>query len=321
VLDFDGVVICAVEPARAAAPLLKLEEPRHAWADRRMTASSCTPIHPISVIRTACPLHFPMVPYGRLGMAGEGSAACWRLKTPPFALVDAPILPDDPVFGLVRMAVDGPAPSLRVQRVVHCAKDPCTGDLPVIIAPPLNAGGERGTQRALFRVLVAGDGLVHWGPLSSASGVTGSDEGFAPMQTSSAIATRLGFPHGMLSDVQAKKIAARFVVRCLPRMGAPRFTGLQSEPHGAEPCRGELLTAFHDGVVLVEDHEVIRGDSHVGRWPVAAATPWESLGDGRLHTVERAMRPQGRYRAAWPRPGLGRKQGALVEHPSFAPRP
>ena len=64
-----------------------------------------------------------------------------------------------------------------------CALD----DVTVIVAPPTDAGVERGNQPVLRRVFMAGNGLVHRGSLSHDGGATGGDAGFEAVQTSSAV--------------------------------------------------------------------------------------------------------------------------------------
>ena len=164
----------------------------------------------------------------------------------------------------------------------------------VIVAPPANARVERVNQLALGRVIVAANGLAQLGALVHDRGATGRDDGFEPMQAASAISTRLGFPHGVMPDVKAEKVEARWAVDRLKGVGDPRFTGLQGEAHRAEPLRDEVLAAFHDGAILMQDHEVIRVDDHIGWRPIAAATPWKRLGDGRLQTVKRDIVNNGR---------------------------
>jgi hypothetical protein len=60
---------------------------------------------------------------------------------------------------------------------------------------------ERVNELVLGRVFMADQGLAQLGALSHDGRATGCDARFEPMQAASAIATRLGFPDGILSDV------------------------------------------------------------------------------------------------------------------------
>jgi hypothetical protein len=148
-------------------------------------------------------------------VGGEGASSRRRLEAPPVAIVDPPVFPHDPVFGLLRMTAKGPGAQLHIQRVIQAAKDLCTGDMTVIVAPPANAGVERVNEPVLDRVVMAANGLTQLGALIHDRGATGRDDGFEPMQATLAISTRLGFPHGVMPDVKAEKVEAWGVVNRL----------------------------------------------------------------------------------------------------------
>ena len=76
-------------------------------------------------------------------------------------------------------------------------------------------------------------------------------------------------------------------------MRDPRLTRLQFEAQGAEPLGDEVLTVLYNGAVVMEDHEVIRVDHHIGGWSVLTTPRWESLRDGRLEAMEGNVGQQG----------------------------
>src|SRR5262245_47918710 len=107
-IDFERILLRAVQPTRAAASLLRAEVSRDARADGGMPSQACAPIHPIALIRTPGGLDFPMAADGRVGGQREGASFQWWLEAPAFPLVDPPVCAQDPVFGLLWMAGHGP---------------------------------------------------------------------------------------------------------------------------------------------------------------------------------------------------------------------
>ena len=93
-------------------------------------------------------------------MVGEGTSSRRRLEAPSLTVIDPPVLPHDPVFGLLRMTAKSPGAQLHVERVIQDTKDLCTGDMTVIIAPPANARVERVNEPVLGRVVVAANDLA-----------------------------------------------------------------------------------------------------------------------------------------------------------------
>ncbi len=122
------------------------------------------------------------------------------------------------------------------------------------------------------------------GPLSQNARATRRDEGFETQSMASAIFTRACVPDRVVSDVKTEESEARLAFARLERVGNPRFTGLQGEAHGAQPLRNELLTLLHDAVILMQNHQVISINHHLGRLVLAPSR--EGLGDGRFETVE-----------------------------------
>jgi hypothetical protein len=320
-IDCNGVGISARQSTSAAASSWGFEAPCPAWTAGRMPSSSCPPLPPISVRRTPRPVHLHLRSKRGLRVAPEGVSWRGRLDTPSLALVHPPVLPPAPAFGRVRMAVHGPGASRPRPRVVPGAQDLCPRDVTVSVAPPAHAGGERVHPPVLRRVCLAGHGLMSRGALAQDSGATRGDAGFEPVPTSSALATRRGFPHGVVAAVHAEQVEARGVVGGLPRVREPRVAGLQSATHGAEPCRDQWLAPCHDGAISGQDPQVLGVHDHVGRLHVAAAAAWACRGAGRCQAVEGDVGQPGRPRTALPGPGCGRQEGALIEDPGVAPGP
>jgi hypothetical protein len=157
-VDVYGVALQEIQTARVTFAPWLLQEPGHAWGRFRMAASACTPISPVPSIRTAGAVHFPMALMWRVGLADQASPIVGRRAGPALSVVSTPVLAHDPVFGLVRVPVDGPAPEPRRESVVQLLAPPSALDVRLIATPTTPLWVEGFDQRLLMRVFGAGDG-------------------------------------------------------------------------------------------------------------------------------------------------------------------
>ena len=93
-------------------------------------------------------------------------------------------------------------------------------------------------------------------------------------------------PHRVLANVKAEKVEPWLAVVSLKCMRDPRLTGLQREAQRTEPLGDEVVAALYNSVVLMENHQVVSVDYHIGRWAVLAVSMREGLRDGRFEAVE-----------------------------------
>src|SRR5262245_9925678 len=92
-----------------------------------------------------------------VGMADQAYPVVGVLEGPRLSVVPPPVFAHDPVFGLVRVPVDSPAPEHRIEGVVQLLEHPSALDVRIIATPTTNQWVEGFDQRLLIRVFVAGD--------------------------------------------------------------------------------------------------------------------------------------------------------------------
>ena len=257
-----------------------------------MTAHACAPIHPIALIRAPGGLDFPMAADGRVGVQREG-ASCQRLAAPALALVDTPVCAHDPVLGLVRMAGHGPTAQVRLERMVEGTQDLGTDAPARVMAPATNVRGEGAPHGMVRGLLGAGEEGMALRALSRDGRATGGDEGCEPSQASWALFPRCGMPHRVVAHVQAETVQPWLAVVGLKRRRDPRLPGLQREAQRTEPRGDEVVAALSNRVVLLEHHQGVRVDSHLGRGAVWAVSMREGVRAGRFEAVERDIGQQG----------------------------
>ena len=91
-------------------------------------------------------------------MADQAYPVVGWLEGPALSVVHPPVFAHDPVFGLVRVPVDSPAPEHCIEGVVQLLEHPSALDVRIIATPTTNQWVEGFDQRLLIRVFVAGDG-------------------------------------------------------------------------------------------------------------------------------------------------------------------
>lgn len=251
VIDFHLVSVHEVSSTFPALPLLLLQESGDSRGYVWMASYSSAPVDPVSVVWTARALDFHMSLDGGVRVASEGYPAVGCLESPPFPIVHSPVFARDPVFLLVWVAGDCPSSQHRVDRVVKGLKDPCAGNVRVVIAPAHNLRVQRLNQRLLSCVLIAVNRLTHFFNMSSDRRLAGFDECFETLQASSALFPRVGFPRWVLSDVKAEEVESRGFLCTYEGMGDTRLAGFQSESYVLQPLCSYLLTLHNDLALFV----------------------------------------------------------------------
>jgi len=189
------------------------------------------------------------------------------------------------MFCFLGMTGDSPSPQHRIHRVVEPLKDACADDVGIVRTPANDLRIEGFNQCLLLRVSLAVYRLPQGLDMSLNRCWAGGDARFEAVQPSSAIFARLGFPHGVLSDLKAKKVETRRPLGYVQRMGDPRFAWFQRSSHLTQPLCHHRLTSLHDSTILVEDDEVIGIDHDVGRLESATPTAWQPLANEGFQTM------------------------------------
>jgi hypothetical protein len=319
VIDLPLVSVPQVPSTFPALPVLLLQECGDSRGYVWMASYSSAPVDPVSVVWTACALDFHMSLDGGVRVAGEGYLAVGCLEGPPFPIVHSPVLARDPVFLLVWVAGDCPSSQHRVNGVVKGLKDPCTGNMRVVIAPAHHLRVQRLHQRLLSGVLMAVNRLTQFCHMSSDGRLAGFDERFETLQVSSAICPRRGFPRGVLSDVKAEELESRGFLCTYEGVGETRLAGFQSESSVLQPRCRHFLTWHDDLAILVQNHPVIGRDHDFGCLKASAPTPRTLLAKNRFETVQGNVGHQRCTVSSLPRPFVRGEPLARIGHPRLPP--
>jgi hypothetical protein len=100
-------------------------------------------------------------------------------------------------------------------------------------------------------------------------------------------------PHRGLANVKAETVASWLAVVGPKRRRDARLPGLQREAQRTEPRGDAVGAALYNSVVLMENHQVVRGDHPMGRWAVLAGSRRAGVRDGRCEAVEGHVGQQG----------------------------
>ena len=206
VIDLDRVFFGERPSTGTTSALWLLQPPGYRRFHLWMASQSGTPIHPVAVIRTRWSLHFHVAPVWGVGMTEASCPTLGRLEGPALSISHAPVLACDPVFGGVRMSVDGPAPQPRLERVVQlleASRAPYRG---IVQAPAPDLRIERLHQAFLLRMFVARDGLPEGVNLPLDGGWAGGDGGADAMEPTATIPAGPGFSRRILLDVEAQEV-------------------------------------------------------------------------------------------------------------------
>ncbi len=218
-------------------------------------------------------------------MASQMPRTVGGLEPPALSIVHSPVFARNPMFRFLGMTGDSPSPQHRIHRVVESLKDACADDVGIVRTPANDLRIEGFDQRLLLRVSMAVSRLSQGLDMPLNRCWAGGDARFEAVQTSSAIFARLGFPHGVLSDLKAEKVETRSPLSHFQRMGDPRFAWFQRSSHLMQPLCHHRLTSLHDSTILMEDDEVIGIDHDVGRLESATPTAWKPLANEGFQTM------------------------------------
>ena len=187
VIDLDRVILGDMPPTGATSALLLFQPPGdrrfHLWG----ASPSGVPIDPVAVIRTPCALPLHVAPVWCVGLTAESCPTLGRLKGPALSIIHAPVCACKAVFGGVRMAVDGPAPQHRIERVVQLLEESRAPAGGIVLAPATDLRIERLHQARLLRMLVARDGLPEGIHMPLDGGRAGGDGGPEALETTATI--------------------------------------------------------------------------------------------------------------------------------------
>ena len=256
--------------------MLLLQEPGHAAGRSGLPTQASAPVDPISVEGTAAPGHLDVLTPQDVRVFGQLALAPAGLEPPATAIIDAPVLGRDPLMTLIGMTASGPSQQHSKQHKVELREGLRAAAGRKVVAPADDFGSEDVDQEFLLGASMPMEGIAELVDMPFHAGFAWRDAGLITEQLSLVVLGTSGFPCGIVTDVEAQEVQARWLIPFVKGVSDSGLTRFQFQSHMLEPSRDETLALLGHDRVSMKDDKIIRITNHEG-WRRAVPSRFEML--------------------------------------------